>query len=326
MNIKVAWLILSAVIWTGIRTKKIRALVLFYGIPLRVKPPELNKRQRRQLADLYTVQKRFKVQLARESLTQEQVRIRKTALKETAEQIDRLKGKGSGAAVDAEIALVKVGDYPLQNWLANPFFVGFENRQDDSQLRREQVMMVSRLDGPNPAVVIRMIDESLEVEKSGLRGKAYFDARWPLTQKKNLNSYALYDASLHKAASLTQKIGSLDVHIDQRERLLQNGEAPDAALYCGWYSLGAYVDAFDWRPGAVAYHIASSECATLKKPNSQVWCKALLEDGVAATLGPVAEPYVQASRRRSSSSPFFLTVIIRSLNPISSVFPTCPGR
>ncbi len=208
MNIKVAWLILSAVIWTGIRTKN-PSFGPVYGIPLRVKPPELNKRQRRQLADLYTVQKRFKVQLARESLTQEQVRIRKTALKETAEQIDRLKGKGSGAAVDAEIALVKVGDYPLQNWLANPFFVGFENRQDDSQLRREQVMMVSRLDGPNPAVVIRMIDESLEVEKSGLRGKAYFDARWPLTQKKNLNSYALYDASLHKAASLTQKSAPL---------------------------------------------------------------------------------------------------------------------
>jgi uncharacterized protein (TIGR03790 family) len=44
----------------------------------------------------------------------------------------------------------------------------------------------------------------------------------------------------------------------------------------------------------VAYHIASSECTTLKRDGSQVWCKRLLEEGVAATLGPVYEPYVQA--------------------------------
>jgi uncharacterized protein (TIGR03790 family) len=53
------------------------------------------------------------------------------------------------------------------------------------------------------------------------------------------------------------------------------------------------VDAFEWEPGAVGYHIASSECATLKG-DSQVWCKRMLEEGAAATLGPVDEPYVQA--------------------------------
>ncbi|MCK5914085.1 MAG: TIGR03790 family protein, partial [Desulfuromusa sp.] len=68
---------------------------------------------------------------------------------------------------------------------------------------------------------------------------------------------------------------------------------PQSALYCGWYSLGKYVDAFDWQRGAVGYHIASSECTTLKKEGSQVWCKRMLEDGVAATIGPVTEPYVQ---------------------------------
>ena len=52
------------------------------------------------------------------------------------------------------------------------------------------------------------------------------------------------------------------------------------------------MDAFDWQPGAVGFHIASGECTTLKQPGSQVWCKRLLEDGVAATLGPVGEPYV----------------------------------
>ncbi len=65
-------------------------------------------------------------------------------------------------------------------------------------------------------------------------------------------------------------------------------------LYSGWYSLGKYVGAFEWCPGAVRYHIASGECATLKKEGSQVWCKRMIEEGVAATLGPVDEPYLSA--------------------------------
>ena len=81
--------------------------------------------------------------------------------------------------------------------------------------------------------------------------------------------------------------------LEQTEQLFQAGDCPRAALYCGWYRLANYVDAFEWRPGAVGYHIASSECATLKG-TSQVWCKRMLEEGVAATLGPVGEPYVQA--------------------------------
>ena len=82
--------------------------------------------------------------------------------------------------------------------------------------------------------------------------------------------------------------------LDDEAKLFQPGECPEAALYCGWYSLAKYVDAFDWQPGAVGYHMASSEAATLRKPGSAVWCNAMLEDGVAATLGPVQEPYISA--------------------------------
>ena len=84
------------------------------------------------------------------------------------------------------------------------------------------------------------------------------------------------------------------VVLDEQERLFQPGEAPDAALYCGWYSLGKYVDAFTWAKGAVGFHAASSECTTLRNRTSTVWCKSMLEKGVAATLGPVAEPYLQS--------------------------------
>ena len=50
--------------------------------------------------------------------------------------------------------------------------------------------------------------------------------------------------------------------------------------------------AFKWNKGAVGYHVASSEATTLKQPGANVWCKRMLEEGVAATLGPVAEPYL----------------------------------
>ena len=70
-----------------------------------------------------------------------------------------------------------------------------------------------------------------------------------------------------------------------------------------WYSLGRYVDAFDWAHGAIGYHIASAECTTLREKDAQVWCKRMLEKGVAATIGPVNEPYVRPSPCRSSFSP-----------------------
>ena len=83
-------------------------------------------------------------------------------------------------------------------------------------------------------------------------------------------------------------------HPDQKQELFPAGADLAAGLYCGWYSLGRYVDAFSWQRGAVGYHIASGECVTLRKKGGRGWCKRMVEDGVAATLGPVAEPYVQA--------------------------------
>ena len=271
---------------------EIRCLLVFYGLPLRVAPPELSRDEWQALEDLKFRKKEVDWQLrngtdatVRDGLQSEAEQLQ--------QQINSYRRVGQGAAVDSELTLVMQDDYPLEKWLLNPYFVGFGNRSSDLRFDKDQVLMVSRLDAVNPEIVRRMIADSLLAEQHGLSGRAYFDARWPLPGKPDLQGYARYDASLHKAAKLVGKLSKLPVKLDQQEALLQPGTAPDAALYSGWYSLGHYVDAFDWQPGAVAYHIASSECTTLKKPGSQVWCKRLLEDGVAATIGPVAEPYVQ---------------------------------
>lgn len=200
------------------------------------------------------------------------------------------------AALDSEISLVLLENYGLSGWIPNPFFAGYKAK--DLARNREKVMIVSRVDGPTEDTVKRVIDESMETEKKGLTGKAYFDARWPRPSEEKNNKtdvgYGFYDRSIHRAADLVKKSGRMPVVVNDREELFQPGECPDAALYCGWYSLAQYVDAFKWRPGSVGYHIASSECRTLKQRESQVWCKRMLEEGIAATLGPVGEPYVQA--------------------------------
>ena len=75
--------------------------------------------------------------------------------------------KGDQAAVDSELALILNGSYPLDGWLANPYFLGF--RQTNTLLKRDNVLMVSRLDGPDPATVRRIIDDSIMTEHNGLR-------------------------------------------------------------------------------------------------------------------------------------------------------------
>jgi len=255
---------------------KIRCLVLFYGIPLRVSAPLLSLADEHQLAQLKHAQQQIEPTLAK--------------YKQLAKQIEQLSGASQLAAVDSEISMAIAGTYNLDKWQMNPYFVGFKS---PVRYQKNEVLFVSRLDASSPQIVKRMIDDSLYAEENGLRGRAYFDARWTLSEKKHLKGYAYYDASIHKTAELTSNISSLSVSLDQQERLFQVGEAPDAAIYCGWYSFGKYVDAFAWQRGAIGYHIASSEATTLKHKGSQVWCKRMLEEGVAATIGPVAEPYVQ---------------------------------
>jgi uncharacterized protein (TIGR03790 family) len=84
---------------------------------------------------------------------------------------------GEHAALDSELALVDAGDYSFSGWMPNPLFVGYKN--SELPIPSEMVLMVSRLDGPSPEIVRRIIDDSVEIEKKGLLGVAYFDVRWP---------------------------------------------------------------------------------------------------------------------------------------------------
>jgi len=273
--------------------RRIRCLVLMYGMPLRVAAPEIGPDDQRRLEALQM--RRDGVQRGIEALPAGEADGRARLEKERAALDAEAAGVAQAdqsAAVDSEIGLAAAGGYALAGWQPNPFFLG--NREKELAIDKSRTLMVSRLDGPSAVIVRRLIDASLAAERQGLGGSAYFDARWPEPGGQPKGGYEFYDASIHRAARLVERSGRMPVRLDSAERLFQPGECPEAALYCGWYSLANYVEAFTWKPGAVAYHIASSECTTLKQAGSRVWCKRMLEEGAAAVVGPVDEPYVQA--------------------------------
>lgn len=271
---------------------KIKCLVTMFGVPLKITSPKFTGTAELTLHNLREKKKAMSQSL-KDAEHESLLKSMRSELARLKEEINALsKMHDMRAAVDSELSLV-LRVHPLADWLANPYFSG--KSSPFLSIGREDVLLVSRLDGPTPSIVRRIINDSLTAEKRGLTGSAFFDARWPDPGLREVRGYAYYDRSIHRAASLVRRGSRLaEVVIDDDPALFQPGPERPAALYCGWYSLGRYVDAFSWQTGAVGYHIASSECTTLKRENSQVWCKMMLEKGVAATLGPVGEPFVQA--------------------------------
>ena len=263
---------------------RIDAIVLIYGVPLKVAPSSPGYDALDRIREHRENQNAI---IDNGENSDSNVRVKK---KELRQKIRELLNTNQRAAVDSELSLVKVERYDLDGWIKNPFYVGFQGQ--DGAISTNQVLLVCRLDGPDVETVYRVIDDSLWAEGNGLDGRAYFDARWPEPAEiEGMGGYAIYDYSLHKAAEIAKQ--RMEVVLDETAGLFPEKACPEAAVYSGWYSLGEYIDSFEWKKGAIAYHIASSECSTLRKKESTVWCVKMLEKGVAATIGPVYEPYVQ---------------------------------
>lgn len=212
------------------------------------------------------------------------------------DQLLELRGKNeSYASFDSELALLHFEAYPVVRWQNSALQATFDPLSRDLLPR---TLMVARLEAPTFDEAKGLIDSAIETEKQGLTGKVYIDARGIKADKVVApGSDADYDQSLRDLAQLLENHATLPVVLDNRDELFQKGACPDAALYCGWYSLGKYVDAFTWKRGAIGYHLASSEAVNLRNAGSQAWCNQMLEHGVAGTLGPTFEPYLQAFPR-----------------------------
>jgi uncharacterized protein (TIGR03790 family) len=216
-------------------------------------------------------------------------------------QINYFQTQDTVAAFDSELSLLW-WEYSRTRWLANPLHYGAP------PLKGPPVMMVSRLDGPQSGTVAQIITTSLKAEAQGLKGRVVIDSRGlPAQRNGQPDPYGQWDQTLRNVAELLRTKTKLSTMFDDRDAVLPAGSAKNVAAYVGWYSVDKYVPACEFAPGAVAFHLASFTMVTLKNEDPRCWARGLLEDGAAATIGAVAEPYLQAFPNADDLFPLLFT-------------------
>ena len=180
------------------QNKHIRAIVTIFGVPLRISSPGRTKSEQTKLDKLEKQRQKIEDQLSQgESIDIKPIQGKSNELSNIKKTIsDYKKTIDKVASFDSELSLVKKEHYDLNMWLPNPYYLGFRNQ--NIKIKRSEVLMTSRLDGANAKIVKRIINDTIEAEKEGLKGSAYFDARWkdPGSEKK-LSGYAfLTDPSM----------------------------------------------------------------------------------------------------------------------------------
>lgn len=196
------------------------------------------------------------------------------------------------AAVDNELACLPLLERGAL--LTGPILNPFHGSTNVAALHPTNgLFLVSRLDGPSAAVAQRLVDRALQAETNGLWGRAFFDVRG-LTN----TAYVKGDEWIRTAYETARRQG-FEVVLDERPATFPAWfPMPQIALYAGWYDKDVSGplarDAVEFQPGAVAYHLHSFSAQTVREPGSR-WVGPFLERGVTATLGTVAEPYLDLS-------------------------------
>ena len=232
-------------------TSKIRYAVLCYGVPLRI-AKDFN-------------------------------------LKEEGTEKMRPEMRRNEAAVDSELALLPVLEerLPLAGPLRNPAYAATNQAALNPT---NGVLLVSRLDGPTPAVARGLVDKALEAEANGLWGRAYIDLR--NTTDPN---YKPGDDWIRAAGEICRHLG-FETVVDENPGTFPAGyPMSHIAFYIGWYDQdvsGPFAQpTVEFVPGAFAYHLHSYSAHTLRSTN-QFWAGPLLAKGATITLGCVDEPYL----------------------------------
>jgi uncharacterized protein (TIGR03790 family) len=207
-------------------------------------------------------------------------------------QQDYLKPDPAGASLDSELALLWWNFYPRASWQGN----GLSIQARGAQLVGNQTMMVMRLDAPQAGQVRDIVLASLKAERDGLKGKVVLDSRSIPAKGEDgkFGSYGWYDQSIRDLAQLITTKTKLRLLHDVSAEVLPANATGDVALYCGWYSVRNYVPTSRFNPGAVGFHVASFELVSLRAVDEKGWVAGMLNDGIAGTMGAVAEPYLAA--------------------------------
>jgi uncharacterized protein (TIGR03790 family) len=193
----------------------------------------------------------------------------------------------NAGAVDAELSLLALPNYPINAFIPNPLF------QNERPAKHEamQIVKVSRLDGPTVDDALGLVDRAMAAERTGLLGRAYVDIA---------NRDALGDGWFEATARQLRELG-FDTSVDRDNATMPAGARIDAAvLYFGWYA-GSVNGPFDlpgfrFPPGAIVQHIHSFSALTMRQSEGG-WTGAFVARGATATVGNVYEPYLTFSHR-----------------------------
>jgi uncharacterized protein (TIGR03790 family) len=190
-------------------------------------------------------------------------------------------------AVDAELSLLALPNYPINAFLPNPLF----QNKAPYDYSSSQVVKVSRLDGPTADDAMGLIDHAIEAEREGLRGRAYIDFG---------DRDAIGNEWLKATAKQIEGLG-FDIEVDENPPTFPATARMDApALYFGWYTGqldGPFaLPGFRFPAGAIALHIHSYSAGTVRSDVAN-WVGPLIARGVTATFGNVHEPYLQTTLR-----------------------------
>ena len=193
------------------------------------------------------------------------------------------------SSVDSDLATLGYFSPQISGAFTNPYFKSFK---PIDQLDDPALLLVCRLDAPNPATVKQMILDSIAAEKNGLWGRAYVDsAHGPSA------GYEVGDQWLAEIPKQLHKVGVPVIYHSPVPGIFPEGyPMTDCALYYGWYSAnisGPFMRPdFRFVPGAIAMHIHSFSAATIRDRNAG-WVGPLVSRGAAASVGNVYEPYLQ---------------------------------
>jgi len=198
----------------------------------------------------------------------------------------------NNASVDSELALLTLQGHPLPGLIPNPYYSEDRTREFNAY-HADQLILVTRLDGPSYADAQRLVDDAIATESLELAGRAVFDARG---LRDPASGYTVGDEWLRSAAALARQAG-FSTTLDDAEPLFpETLPWDDVALYAGWYAgnaTGPFArEDFRFARGAVAYHIHSFSAETIRTA-SRNWAGPLIARGAAATMGSVYEPYLR---------------------------------
>ncbi len=192
------------------------------------------------------------------------------------------------AALDSDLALLPSKGYfpifgPFPNYTYATTNLSLINPTNG-------VFAVTRLDGPTPEIAKALVDKAMAAETNGLCGHAYFDERGIKD-----GAYATGDRWMTNAA-LIARLAGFSTYVDHQPETIPVGfPMSQVALYAGWYEVnpsGPFATgSVEFVPGAIAYHLHSFSALNLRSP-SQYWVGPLLQMGATATMGCVAEPYL----------------------------------